>query len=531
MRLLSASFSTVAFLAIGGSALAQSTPTVVITSTAGPLTLITIGNEGSAQIEHIGDAPDGEFYPPLEAPGDSGTFILLNGILYAPDFHHHGTGQTATGNLGTFTPLTPVSQSTVTGTGTPAQPYRVVTVYRAGTTGIQVSQTDVYVKGQESYGTSMSVSNTGTVARSFVLYRAGDCYLGSSDSGYGFVDPVTGSVACTKNANNTPPGRVEQLLPISPGSHYLETGYGSVWQQIGSHMPFMDTCDCTTNEDNGEGLSWAITLQPGQSTQIALVTTFSSIGILPVTTAKAADTATVTQGSMDGYTITLNNSNTASVAIATITDTLPMGFAYLPRSTTGTTTLDPQIGGQTLTWNGPFTIGARSRIALHFLVTVSTATGAYYNNAAGTAVQSITVTATGDTARIGVILGRPDASVPDVSAFDGGIPDGSGSDDSGPFGTDAALGMDTMEGLDAIDMGDANDMSDASAGVDTLGGGSDAGGHGDAAKSGDAHTFDAGNGKNNSGCGCATSDRSPRSGALAFALLAALWIARKRRDA
>ena len=48
-----------------------------------------MGNDLSCQVQHIDDAPDYEFYPPDIIPGDSGTFIAMGGVLYAPDFANH----------------------------------------------------------------------------------------------------------------------------------------------------------------------------------------------------------------------------------------------------------------------------------------------------------------------------------------------------------------------------------------------------------------------------------------------------------
>ena len=63
-------------------------------------------------------------------------------------------------------------------------------VTSAGASGVQVTQTDSYVTGQESYTTEIAVANTSGAAVSGVVYRAGDCYLQSSDAGFGAVDPV-----------------------------------------------------------------------------------------------------------------------------------------------------------------------------------------------------------------------------------------------------------------------------------------------------------------------------------------------------
>jgi hypothetical protein len=144
-------------------------------ASAGPLTHIYLGVDASAQIAHTGDT-DLEVYPEDTIPGDYGTFLAVGGVLYAPDFDSHGS--TATGNLNTYTTFTPVSQTGVTGAGTPADPYEVTTVVDVGTTGLQVTQIDSYIVGSELYRTDVVVSNAGTAPIAAILYRAMDCYLG-----------------------------------------------------------------------------------------------------------------------------------------------------------------------------------------------------------------------------------------------------------------------------------------------------------------------------------------------------------------
>ena len=56
---------------------------------AGPLTHVLLGNDLSCQVQHIADAPDYEFYGPDIFPADAGTFIAMDGVLYAPDFTNH----------------------------------------------------------------------------------------------------------------------------------------------------------------------------------------------------------------------------------------------------------------------------------------------------------------------------------------------------------------------------------------------------------------------------------------------------------
>ena len=242
-------------------------------TSSGPLSIF-LGTDLAAQISHVGDTSQ-EVYPPGTVPGDYGTFVVVNDTLYAPDFTNHGG--TATGSIGARTVFTPVSQTPVTGAGTSASPYTVTTVVTVGAIGLTISQVDSYIVGQESYQTDITLTSAaGAGPVTAILYRAMDCYLQGSDSGFG-VQTGT-AIGCTANANNVPPARIEELVPITGGNNYLETGYSSVWAAIGSHLQFADSCDCTTNEDNGAGISWNVTVPAGGSVTRSHQTVFSPTG-------------------------------------------------------------------------------------------------------------------------------------------------------------------------------------------------------------------------------------------------------------
>lgn len=245
-------------------------------SSAGPLTNIFLGAEASAQVAHQLDGTTYEVYPPSTIPGDFGTFVVVADVLYAPDFLNHGG--TATASIGTYTAFSMVSQSPVMGSGTSGDPYRVTTVYDVGTTGLQLTQIDSYVVGQESFQTDIELANTGGSAVDAILYRAFDCYLGGSDSGYGLQSGT--SVGCSENPNNNPPGRIEQLVPMTSGNSYYEAGFSQVWAAIGTHMPFNNTCRCGENIDNGAGISWNVTVPAGGTSDISHQTVFSPTGVV-----------------------------------------------------------------------------------------------------------------------------------------------------------------------------------------------------------------------------------------------------------
>lgn len=115
-----------------------------------------------------------------------------------------------------------VSQTAQQGSGTRSDPFTVTTQVRAGATGVEVTQTDSYVAGDESYRTLVSIRNSGAVSRSVLVYRAGDCYLANSD--YGFGVGGGGAIACQEGVVRDgvlqPGSRIQQWTPLTPGSSW-----------------------------------------------------------------------------------------------------------------------------------------------------------------------------------------------------------------------------------------------------------------------------------------------------------------------
>jgi hypothetical protein len=251
---------------------------VDIGAPSGPLTTVAVGKDLSCQVKHTGDTSL-EFFPSAAIPGDCGTFIAVGSSLFGPDFaNHDSSAASSVSGASGYAPFTAVSQSAKTGAGTTASPFRVVTTANAGSTGLAVTQTDSYVAGQESFRTDVTVQNTGGSPQSITLYRAGDCYLQNSDRGAGFAGG-NGAVGCSANPNNTPPGRIEEWVPITGGNNFLEAAYSDVWSAIATRMPFSNQCArCSETIDNGSGISWTVTINPGQSVTFSHYTTFSPTG-------------------------------------------------------------------------------------------------------------------------------------------------------------------------------------------------------------------------------------------------------------
>jgi uncharacterized repeat protein (TIGR01451 family) len=364
---------------------------------AGPTDEIIVTPDLACQAHHTGDE-DYSFYPEFEVVGTCTTALLVQStnMLYIPD-NDASNGDAL---------FTPVSQS-LSGTGTPGDPVKIVTVVDAGTSGIRLVQTDSYVVGQPQWRTDVEIVNTTGTPQNVRLYRAADCFLGGSDEGFGQVGPQPGAVACRSET-----GRLLQWVPLTPGSHYYEDKYSDVFGLVGTEMPFPDTCECAVEQDNGAGLSWDVTV-PGNSS----VTVSHTTGILVTSVAKTADQPTTPVGQANGYTITVTNYDAAPVSVATITDKLPNGFTYVPGSTTGATTANPSIVAGTLTWAGPFTVpagtaSAPGSLTLHFGVTVATTPGTYTNEASATSAGgTVEITSSGPTAPITVLAKAPQTIV------------------------------------------------------------------------------------------------------------------------
>ncbi|MBV9664323.1 MAG: DUF11 domain-containing protein, partial [Actinobacteria bacterium] len=360
-----------------------------ITSSTGPLTNITATDVLNCAVNHISDSA-GEFF----AGTSCGTFVSDGTTLFGPGL----VGETV---------WTPVSQTGVSGSGTPSDPFSITTVVQGGSS-LRVTQTDSYVEGQESYRTDITVTNLLGNAVNAQIYRAADCYLQSSDSGFGYADPVVGSVACQgattdASGNTVPSSRLEQWYPLTGGSNYYESGYSSVWSQVASQTSFPNTCDCATYQDNGAGLNWSVTINAGGSVTESHRTTFSPAGIQPLVTSKTADAASAAPGATDGYTITIHNPNGGAESLSSVLDTLPPGFTYLPGTTSGALTADPAVGGQQLTWTfpSPVLVPAGGDLTLHFQVSVSTVAGTWTNSASATS-PDVPVSGTGATAPVTV---------------------------------------------------------------------------------------------------------------------------------
>ena len=238
-------------------------------ASAGPLTDITIGDDLSCQVQAGGFD---QFFG--DAPGSCGTAVVVGGQSYG---------------ISADNAFQSVSPATLAGTGTAQDPYTVTTTVEAldanASPLVTLTEVDSYVVGNAYYRTDMTVTNvSGSSIPNLILYHAGDCYLNGDDSGFGFADAASGTVACTLDPNNSPAGPFMAFEPITPSDHYMESGYGTVFDAIDSQAEFPNTADTEGDpndpgnpEDNGEGIDWDTgTLAPGAPETFSMCSAFDS---------------------------------------------------------------------------------------------------------------------------------------------------------------------------------------------------------------------------------------------------------------
>jgi hypothetical protein len=236
-----------------------------------PLT-IYVADDASFQVLNANVPGSGQFYPSggTCTPGDAGVFADAGGILYAPNFGMHPCG-TATGNISTNTPWTPVSISAVTGTGTSGSPFTVVVVVDAGTTGLRLTMTVTYVNGDGFFRVSNAFTTTGQPVTINAFFGA-DIYLAASDSGIPYRDGTTGGVG-GQNCGTTQTYTI-QFIPNTAADAYAANGYSSVWSQIGADA--LGNTVTTGCLDNGSALQWSSrAVNPGAPTTIDVTVQFT----------------------------------------------------------------------------------------------------------------------------------------------------------------------------------------------------------------------------------------------------------------
>lgn len=240
--------------------------------------------------------------------------------------------------------------------------------------------------------------------------------------------------------------RYPALAGAGLGSARSSTNRSGIWGKLHGITKPASAGRCGGRR-NRLGLSWDVSLAAGASKTFSSLVTFSPLGRSPLTITKAADATTVPAGGTDGYTITVTNNNVSAVVLGSLTDTIGAGFSYRTGTTTGATTANPTVAGQTLSWSG-IAVPAGGTATVHFGVTVSSVAGTYTDAADGSS-DGYTVVGTGPVAPVTVtpVVVPPVNHPPTVGPVSVSTPQGtpvgvtlSGSDVDGDALTFAVVG-------------------------------------------------------------------------------------------
>lgn len=216
-------------------------------------------------------------------PDESGTHLAVGDVTFGDN------GDTS---------FTPVSQSDITGKGTKAKPFKIVTKVAAGDTGITLTQTDTYVEGDRSYDTRIKVKNVGDEAANVILYRFVDCEVGNpeqvgpedgpDDGGFGRAYPKTDSAACIESVEDAstdsgfaPGNNLLGLRPLSGGSKYQQGERRSasetegVIEKVEDQRGFDNSVGRKYDDDNAVGLSWRVKVPAGDSVNRSSIMAFA----------------------------------------------------------------------------------------------------------------------------------------------------------------------------------------------------------------------------------------------------------------
>lgn len=253
----------------------------VINTTNGPLQKIYVGDELSAQVIHSSGTA-GQFAPAAAVPGDVGTWLVKNGVLYGSELAQHNNGSSGTAYLGTYSYFSHVAQSAVIDAGVSVGVYQIVTTVEVGNPlyPLRLTQVDTYVDGADSWRTDIHVDNKTGSAQSLILYRAGDANLNGHTSGYGTA--ISERRAPTAISGTAGTADALRMYPVSLDNAYYENAASALWGAIAAKTAFNNTAGSALgSHDNAIGVSWTLSVPSGTRVTRSVVTEIQVTVVTP----------------------------------------------------------------------------------------------------------------------------------------------------------------------------------------------------------------------------------------------------------
>ncbi|MEK7747513.1 MAG: right-handed parallel beta-helix repeat-containing protein [Nitrospirota bacterium] len=282
------------------------------------------------------------------------------------------TNVTTSGSINTVSGAATASQKICAGFGptfsssNPIVGQTITETFRADSGNIVASQTDAY----SIQGVANAVSYVGGILQfvgsTIQIFPGGTCAIPTGTS-----VTHTDVLYFDKASAGTP-----QFPDITTGQTYAIVTYQ--WLVVGTGSTPVNAYNSVIgpnkyNSDYGTPAS-SVSTPPATNT---------------LTLAKSASPTSVPAGSNTTYTLTVSNSGGAAITLDDLVDTLPAGASYVTGSSVYTcpspctNNANPIISGQTLTYNGPFTVPASGTFVLTFQAAMPGSVGTHVNSAVG----------------------------------------------------------------------------------------------------------------------------------------------------
>jgi hypothetical protein len=229
-------------------------------------------------------AASGEFYTGALAPADGGLTAAVQ-LPSGGQFTIYGRGGT---------PFTAVSAPTLSGDGSPGNPWQLTTAFRAGAV-LQVSEIVQYVNGTNDVTVTYTVGSLQTPGVIVRLYESAAVLPAASYFATGFLEPGPPRRVGAQALGRTGGGS-GSLVEISPWSHFQEAAAGTIDNIVSTANPaavgFNDTVLATaTNNGAGVGAQWNIGAVAGQAAPVAVTWRFSRTSALDLAVAAPTQVA------------------------------------------------------------------------------------------------------------------------------------------------------------------------------------------------------------------------------------------------
>jgi uncharacterized repeat protein (TIGR01451 family) len=212
---------------------------------------------------------------------------------------------------------------------------------------------------------TIKITNTGDTAGNLSTVvdtlPTGFSYVAGTSSGITMVDPVISGQTITWGG----------VWVVN------EAGVMPNYQSLTFTVTAPRTIGDYTNIATVTGSNFS-TVSSGPSAPVHVIETPSAPNM---SLTKIASADTVRSGDNLSYTINILNNGGSRGAIVAIVDSLPVGFSYVPGSTSGMISTDPTILGRRLSWSGNWNINKNVTLSLTFSAKSAIASDLFFNKA------------------------------------------------------------------------------------------------------------------------------------------------------